>query len=471
MHSLRRTVGAVIVAMCCISTAPAGAAGLPPTVVQQLVRAGLPREAVGIVVQDTASGRIVVEHSADQPFAPASVMKLVTTLAGLDVLGPAYAWRTQAWTTAKQSGQVLDGDLIIKGGGDPRLLMEHLSMFLRQLRARGIREIRGNLVLDRSWLRPEALDPAQFDNGPDRPYNALPDALLLNFRSLTVRLLPDVQAGLVRVSTEPPVASWPVAAPLLGEGPCNDWRGQLRMRSAAQGLAMDGEYPSSCGERSIAMHAWQMSADAYFGAVFRQLWSELGGSLAGQVLTGAVPAEARLLDEWTSPPLLDAVRDINKYSNNVMARQLFLSVGAQAAGLPADTNKAALAIHDWLRGRGVAAPGLVLDNGSGLSRSERITPRTLADLLGWAWRSPLMPEFVSSLPLTGLDGTMRNRLRNSPAAGHVKTGSLADVRSVAGYIQAASGKRYVVVGIINHAQAGAAMGALDALLQWVVEQG
>jgi D-alanyl-D-alanine carboxypeptidase/D-alanyl-D-alanine-endopeptidase (penicillin-binding protein 4) len=163
------------------------------------------------------------------------------------------------------------------------------------------------------------------------------------------------------------------------------------------------------------------------------------------------------------------VRDINKYSNNVMARQLFLTLGAVGLGAPGTLEKARSVIAQWLAQKGLSAPELTIDNGSGLSRSDRISAKSMADLLIAAFRSAVMPEFVASLPLVAADGTMRKRLSAAEVAGHahIKTGSLAQVRSIAGYVLDEKGRRVVVVFIVNHANAANAQPAQDALLRWV----
>ena len=476
MHFSHRAAALLLVAAGWFHNS-AAAQVLPEPVAQAFARAGIPRQAIGVMVQEVSSASSasaappMVELNGDLSFSPASLMKLVTTDAALELLGPTYTWQTQAFASGMQSGDVLHGDLIIRGSGDPKLVVENFWLFLRQIRARGIREIRGNLVLDRSHFQVAEIDPAAFDGDPQRPYNALPDALLLNFRTLSFRFLPDEAAGMVRVAIEPPVDGYPVATPQLGNGACTDWRAMLRARQIANGVSFDGSYPVSCGERNWSMHAWQMTADQYFGAVFRRLWREMGGELKGEVQAGGLPADARLLAEWRSPALSELVREINKYSNNVMARQLLLTIGAQAYGPPGDVQRGGDAVRAWLAGKGIHAPELVLDNGSGLSRSERLAPRTLARLLVAAFQSHTMAEFMSSMPLVGLDGTMRNRLRAVPGTAHIKTGALEGVRGIAGYVLAASGRRYAIVSMVNHANARAAHSAHDALLQWIVEKG
>jgi len=221
-----------------------------------------------------------------------------------------------------------------------------------------------------------------------------------------------------------------------------------------------------CGERERYFSVLGHREYAY--ALFRELWRGAGGMLTGVVREAPVPPEARLFATLESPALSELVRDINKYSNNVMARQLFLTLGA-TAGLPGEPHKAATVIREWLAGKGLLFPELVLENGSGLSRRERISARHLGELLGHAYRSPVMPELMASLPLVAMDGTMKKRLGQAAVAGraHLKTGSLAGVRAIAGYVLDARGRRMSVVLIVNHPNAGRAEPVQDALLDWV----
>ncbi len=466
---------ALLFLLCASVASPARSANeLPPVVTRALQAAGIGPDAVGVYVQETgARGTVMAAANAGQAFVPASTMKLVTTDAALELLGPTFTWKTEAYADGSQNGDVLQGDLILKGGGDPKLVSEKFWLFLRQIRAAGIREIRGNLVLDRSAFEDGFHDVGAFDDEPSKPYNVGPDALLLNYKTFGFRFMPDAASGSVRVAVEPPLAGYPVAAPKLATGACNDWRSQLQATVGVDGASFGGSYPASCGDKTWYLNPYRINATQYFDAVFRQLWSELGGSLRGEVKSGLVPAGARLVGAWESVALPEVIRDINKYSNNVMARQLLLSLAADILKLPATPERGARAVKTWLTNKGIEANELVIDNGSGLSRSERIAPLTMGRMLVAAYQSPLMPEFISSMPLVGYDGTMRRRLAAQTVAGnaHIKTGALKDVRAVAGYVLAASGKRYAVVCFINHPNAAQGQKAQDALLQWVYEKG
>lgn len=445
----------------------AGAAP-PPEVSAALKEAGIAAGSVSIVVQRVDAEQPLLSHNARQSMNPASAMKLVTTYAALELLGPAYTWRTEALSKAVPIAGRLDGNLYLRGSGDPRLALEQFWLLLRQLRARGVGEIGGDLVFDRSAFALPAHDPAAFDNEPLRPYNAGPDALLVNLKSLRLTLQPDPAGKAVKVISETPSEGLRIVNRLiLGNDACGDWREKLKATVNGEAIELSGSLPAACGEKALHLSPWP--ADVQIERLFRALWRELGGTLRGQVREGTAPETARPLAAHDSPALGEVVREINKYSNNVMARQLFLTLAAER---PATPEGARRRIKAWLDEKQLDLPGLVLDNGAGLSRSERISAEGLSRLLLAAWHSPVMPELISSLPLAGVDGTLKKRLGNGAAAGraHLKTGYLEGVRAIAGYLLDASGKRWVVVCLINDPRARNGKPAIDALLRWVAER-
>lgn len=443
---------------------------LPAPVARVLKAAGVPASAVAVLVQDVDARMPRASFNADRPMNPASVMKLVTTYAALELLGPAYTWKTEAYASGPLKDGVLEGDLVLKGGGDPKLGFEQFWLLLRQLRAKGLREIRGDLVLDRGRFALEPHDPAHFDNEPLRPYNVGPDALLLNYKSIRLGFVPDAETRGVAVYAEPSPAQLDIVNLVkLTDAACgNAWYEGIRMDLAHAGagarLVLTGSYPAACGEKS--RHVAVLDHPQFIAGVFRQLWRELGGQFPGGVREGAVPPGARLLAHSESPALAEVVREINKFSNNVMARQLWLTLGAEAAQRPAGSADAEGAVRDWLARKALRMPELSIENGAGLSRSDRISADSLGRLLLSAWASPVMPEFIASLPLAGVDGTMKKRLNGSGVAGqaHVKTGYLDGVRALAGYVLDRRGKRVVVVFLANHPNAAATKAAQEALL-------
>lgn len=441
---------------------------LPASVTQALTAARIPASAVAVVVQPLDAPRPLLTHNAQQAMNPASVMKLLTTYAALEILGPAATWQTGAWaeTPPDEQGR-LAGNLYLKGSGDPKFALEHFAALLRQLQVRGIRHIEGDLVLDRSVFDLPPFDPAAFDNKPLRAYNVGPDGLLVDYRALRFTLKPEGEG--VQFWSETPSEGLQVSGRLTpASGPCDGWRDRLEIRQNPGRLEINGPYPTSCGERSLYLSP--LAAEPHIEGLFRALWREQGGSLKGKVRSGLTPPQARLLASQESPPLTEVVRDVNKWSNNVMARQLFLSLG-NGEGQAANEARARQRLTRWLQAKGLNFPELVLENGSGLSRIERISAANLNRLLQAAWQSPVMPEFIASLPLAGLDGTMKRRLTGSPATGraHVKTGFLDGVRTLAGYVLDAQGRRHAVIFFINHPQAGAGQPAMDALLLWVAQ--
>jgi D-alanyl-D-alanine carboxypeptidase/D-alanyl-D-alanine-endopeptidase (penicillin-binding protein 4) len=471
--------GAVFVVLGWIGCGSVLAQHLPDAVEKELKRVKIPPRAVGIYVQSLnrlgKTGISVIALNESIPLIPASAMKVVTTYSALSLLGPAYRWKTRVYTQGQINDGILTGNLHIKGSGDPRLNLESLWSLLRDVRSRGVRDIRGNLVLDRGAFENVVFDPARFDGEPFKPYNAGPDALLLNHKVLNVRFMPNPLQRNVQVSLSPLLDGVSVIPPVLAdEGPCHsEWMRDIQLQISDKQVRFEGEYPLSCGEKTWYIYPHSMSDSGFFRAVFVTIWKELGGTISGSVLSGTTPSSATLLTEWQSPALAEVVRDVNKYSNNVMARHLLLGIAAQSSSKAASVSQGAFAIRAFLASRRIALKGLQIENGSGLSRTERISALTMGKMLADAYYSPVMPEFMASLPVAGVDGTLTRQLKHSALAGraHLKTGAIQDVRAVAGYVLAASGERYVVVFMVNHPNAGSAKKARDALLGWVYSKG
>ncbi|HEY0665822.1 MAG TPA: D-alanyl-D-alanine carboxypeptidase/D-alanyl-D-alanine-endopeptidase [Gallionella sp.] len=449
--------------LCQAATAAAGQ--LPKIVIDELKRAQIPLSSVAIVVQRSDAKSPLLAKNASRAMNPASTMKLLTTYAALEMLGPAYQWRTEAYLDGTLAEGVLEGNLVFKGYGDPKLTIEQFWLWLRELRQRGLREIHGDIVLDRSFFEGIEHDPAEFDGDPTRAYNVGPNALLLNFNALRLRLVPG--AAQAEALLEPNLSGYEIKNYITttDDQPCrggDNYTARLEERS----IVLEGALPTNCGE--VDDYFSLLSHDEYFFAVFRSLWEELGGTLQGTLREGRAPAEQVAFSIWQSRSLLEAIRDINKFSNNIMARQLFLTLGA-AGGYPASIERSVAEITQWLGTQQLEFPELVLENGAGLSRRERISAQHLADLLRRAARSPYSAELESSLPILGMDGTMKKRLKDDGIAGyaHIKTGMLEGVKSIAGYIHAGDGKKWIVVFIINHPNALRGQASQDAMIKWV----
>ncbi|MES2101355.1 MAG: D-alanyl-D-alanine carboxypeptidase/D-alanyl-D-alanine-endopeptidase [Pseudomonadota bacterium] len=451
---------ALLVSVPCFATPDA----LPAPVTAALDRAKVPRDAVVAMVQEVDSAHPRLVWQADQPVNPASLMKLLTTFSALELLGPAWTWATPVWLQGPLRDGVLDGNLAIKGSGDPKLVLERLWLLLRRVRQLGVREIRGDIVLDRGAFDVPEQNPADFDGEALRPYNVRADALMLNYKTIVFTFTPDAARAVATISTDPPLAGVRVdtSVPLTADA-CDAWRGALRADfSDPLRLRFAGGYATSCAEKSWAIA--YADPERYSARALLGMWKEIGGRIGGTARNGVAPSTPPTF-ESVSPALAEVVRDINKYSNNVMAQQLFLTLGLtqRNAGTPEAAREV---VRQWSQERfGAASAALVIDNGSGLSRESRVSAQLLTRLLLAAWASPVMPELVASLPVAGIDGTLK-RSGATLARAHLKTGSLRDAAGIAGYVLANSGRRYVVVAIANHANANAARPAFDALVQW-----
>jgi D-alanyl-D-alanine carboxypeptidase/D-alanyl-D-alanine-endopeptidase (penicillin-binding protein 4) len=445
---------------------------LPPTVVRAFLEEQIPLSAVGAYVQEVGAPRPIFSWQPTRAMNPASTMKLVTTFAALELLGPSYQWRTEAYADGPIVDGTLDGDLVLKGYGDPKITIEQFQAFIASLRATGLKSIRGDLVLDRSYFAPPRQDPGAFDAQPLKPYNVGPDALLVNFKSVRFVFAPNATGDEVVVRAEPPLSNVGLhGAPRAAPGECGDWRARLVAsfgnRADWADATFGGRYPIACGERD--WYVALLDQAHYTLAMFKHYWVDAGGSFAGNVRNARTPPRAKLIATLQSPPLYDAIRDINKLSNNVMARQLFLTLATTAYAPPATLPHAAAAVRRWLASHKLSFPELVLDNGSGLSRRARISAKSMARVLLAAEASKVRSDYVSSLAVSATDGTVRKRFVDEDLADQafLKTGSLEGVRAIAGFVLSPTGRRFVVVCFVNHANAAGARRALDMLVESV----
>ena len=445
------------------------AADLPAGFTAALKQAGIPLRNVAIVVQPLDAVEPVLAHNAEAALNPASVMKLVTSFAALDQLGPGYVWTTGLWTDGPIADGVLAGNLIIKGTGDPTLTLERMWLLQRELRIRGVRHIRGNLVLDLSHYDLPDMDPGAFDGEPLANYNAVPGTLLVNYNAITLRLKPEGERVQITPDVVLPGVTLDSQVRLQDTAGCSNWKDAITPSvSGERGMVLEirGRYACGCGEQTLSFNLFDPATT--FDLIFRGLWAEAGGTLSGITVADQAPAATPFMT-FASIPLTEALTRLNKYSNNLMTRNLFLTLGAEKYGAPATLEKGARAVREVLEQRGVSTRKLVLQNGAGLSRIERISANTLTQMLRAAYRSPLFAEFESTLPIVAVDGTLKRRFNGSTLVGnaHLKTGSLRDVSALAGYVFTVNGQRVSFVMLVNHANARQSEAAQRALLEWV----
>ncbi len=452
-------------------------AQIPASVDAELAKAKIPRDSAAFLVVEavnsTSASKPRLSHRVSAPMQSASVIKLATTFAALELLGPAYTWATPVFIDGAVREGVLYGNVYIQGQGDPKLVLERMWLLLRRLQGAGITSIRGDIVLDRSAFDVPESDPGAFDGEPLRPYNASPDALLLNYKSVVMTFTPAPGGNVAHIQYDPPLAGVQTQdTVVLSATACNDYRATLKPDfSDPLRIRFTGSYPSSCGERVWPV-AYADPANFALRAV-QGLWISVGGKLSGSVRFGNVPqrlASEKPLFEVRSAPLAEIIRDINKFSNNVMAQQLFLTLGRDGNGSAGNFPASRTLMQRWWQERISQDEPLNIDNGSGLSRTERISAQALGRLLHSAYRSPLMPELIASLPISGIDGTMKRSKSNSQGSAHLKTGSINGVTAIAGFVHATSGKHYVLVALVNHPNAPAARAAFDALVDWTAQE-
>lgn len=443
---------------------------LPAEVIDALSRANIPVSAISVYVRQVDELQPRIAWRTEVPMNPASTMKLVTTWAGLNLLGPDYRWHTSIYADHFPVNGVLRGNIYVVGGGDPKLTPEELAKFMQSLRQAGVDKIDGDLVLDKTLFIAEPNYDKTIDGETERPYNVPPDPLLYAFKSLVFQLTPN-QHGTVAVTVLPELPQVLIHSHLITHTThhigCSNWHAHVKREPTGVVQAnFSGALPARCGaqEYQIAL----LDHNEFFWGGFVSEWQKAGGQFIQMptVREGKVPSTAQLLVTHDSPPLSEVITDINKFSNNVMTRQLLLTLGWKLGGAPVYREKAENLLKAWLMQQGLDMPELVLDNGAGLSRDARISAQSLAQILQRADGTIL----IDSLPIVGVDGTMKNRLSSSPVKGNawIKTGGLKDVRAIAGYVRDKNGKRYIVVSIINYEHAmTAGMAVLNELLQCI----
>jgi D-alanyl-D-alanine carboxypeptidase/D-alanyl-D-alanine-endopeptidase (penicillin-binding protein 4) len=477
-------VAALALALPCAQAAPRIDDALPATVVTALQKAGLPNDALAAIALPQTRWARRWQYRADVPMQPGSTMKVVTTVVALDRLGPNLRGRTELLAAGPIVGEVLQGDLVLKGGADPELDLPALWSMLFELRQRGVREIAGGLVLDRTLFRPPRLDVGlpPFDDAPEWPYNVIPDALMLGGNLIGIALTADGDAVSARLAPPLPGIEIDAGAMRPTDTACADWDDDWQPAVVTQSttgqwrLLLQGGFPRRCEARAaLQLLDRSVSADAQVRAV----WASLGGvwrTAPGTVREAPTPIDAVRIADHVARPWGEVLRFMNKTSDNTLTRLLYLQLGVPAMAADATSPTLALAqqeVERWFDAHRIDRTGLVLDNGSGLSRSERITPRAMAGLIEAALKGRHAPELLMSLPVAGVDGTMRRRLKNTPAEGwaRLKTGTLRNVAALAGTVRDTRGDTWVVVAIVNHDDAAKGRPALDALIEWIARSG
>lgn len=451
---------------------------LPAGLKERLVETGLSLDGFGLHVQALDGAAAVLSWQAGRPFVLASTSKLITSMAALDLLGPAYRWRTRAYLSGPLTNGRLLGDLVIRGGGDASLTSQDLLAWFQELRAQAERvAVEDDVAPDfLQALRPQDLSSTP-EPSPDRPHHVRPDALALDAGVVRVAVQSD-SGGRANIQVTPALHDVKLINALGRGGACvanavyRDVEGTPQPQ-----LQINGQWSPRCGAQQIKFSPVSMR-DLGLRAI-EGLWLQAGGVLRGRVVehSASSPVPWQLADaqaaapysEHLSEPLSRQLIEMNKRSDNLVARHLMLSLASDFPNRPATADAAQARVREWLTRKGVRRELVGLDTGSGLSRLERATPQAMVHLLSRAARGPQGKLLLKSLPIAGVDGTLEGRLRGGAAEGQawLKTGTLLDTRGLAGYVRTRSGRMLGVCLLANHAEnVAAATPALDACVEW-----
>ncbi len=398
---------------------------------------------LGLYVRSVSTAQTLYSHNAAARRIPASNVKIFTAAAALARLGPDYRFATDFYVKGKVRDGVVRGDLYLKGYGDPLFVHEKMRDLVRRLKLRGVRRIMGDLVADDTFFDDKKHGRGWRVGRSIRPYLAPHGALSLNFGQANVLVAPgDRVGGPALVNLEPPSRALRLQAKV------NTSRGRrlkIRLgRSRSKGMdvvQVSGWFPAGNRMRRYRVPVTDPTAFTA-GAVAVELKRQ-GIALKGGIRRAATPPEAKLLARNLSPPLSEVVRGLNKFSNNFVAEQVLKTMGAEAHGAPGTAEKGLRVMRDFLISIGVSAEEIALADGSGLSRMNRASPRALATLLEAAHNDfRLRPEFMASLAVFGVDGTVKKRRRRGVDSRRVrvKTGVLNGVRAFSGYAAARNGE-------------------------------
>ncbi len=448
---------------------------LPNRLASLLNEEGIPPSSISILIKEAGASMPLVSHLADTPRNPASTMKLLTTSAALDLLGPSYHWATKIYLNGPLEAGTLKGDLVLKGSGDPWFVIERFWKLLKNLRAQGLKHIDGDLVIDDYLFDQSAVNTQALDGQAFRAYNTPPGAALINFSATRIVIRPALNRLTVR--TEPPTSTLQIKNRVrVLPGACDGRNGGITLAVTAHGntteIIVGGQYPPACGEavlvRSVQPH------HQYIYGVFRHLWEEMGGSLTGTVRKGTAASGVTEFLSFRSVPLGQVVTYINKFSNNVMSRNLLLTLAAEKNGPSAKPEQGVAVVQTWLNARGLKLNALNMVNGAGLTRQARLTARGLADLLEHAYYSAFASEFKASLPLAGYDGSARRYFRDVATKGklRLKTGRLKHVRAIAGFATTPDNRSWIVVILHHHSSNDSTLGFAvhESIVKWLYSQ-
>lgn len=444
---------------------------LPQEINRQIAKSGISKRDISIYIKEAGkNGKVVASLNAHKTRTPASVIKVLTTYSALLKFGFDYRIHTRFYSKGSIRGGVLYGDLYIKGYGDPTLGSDDLEKISSYIQAEGIRQIQGNIVIDRSFFKVGNRNNSGFDKNLYSPYNAMPDAMMFNERVSTVAVTPkrnDVRKKSVDASYKVVNKLQRVNKPCKGR---YSWPSvKIDNTQTIPAFILKGKISKRCGKREISKVITK-PYDSFYHALKAQLRKD-GVKVGGSLKLEKVPKGAQELFSYNSDPLEKIVSKTAKKSNNLYARHLLLYLGAKMYGAPATLQKGRDAITSILRSKGALGQGVLhIDNGSGLSRVSKMNAQLLATMLDDAY-DRYGQRWMNTLSIAGVDGTIKRRFRYTAVKNRawMKTGTLKSVKNIGGYVQNRAGKYYTAVILINSSKARYRGAKLqNEILKWLV---
>ena len=415
------------------------------------------RASVGVQVVDVETGEEVFARGADAVLNPASTMKVITAAAALKNLGPAYRFTTDIFGDPEfelRPDGTLEGNLYVKGHGDPTFVVEKLWKLVRDLRLNGIERIEGDVVFDDTFHTGGAMLPGwnkkrDIERGPT--YFSTLSALSLNMNTAVMIVGPGTEVGApARVTLETPTMGYVEVVNELTTGRERSRRSVDIERVVEDGttkFTLEGSVPQDA--KRVRYRRTVGDPTAHFVSAFQKMFEEQGIRVRGGFKRGVTPFDAEMIDHVPSPPLVAVLMDMNKYSLNFQAEQVLRTLGAEMEG-EGTTDAGLRVVRRYLNGIGVSDDQFRLINGSGLSRQAGLAPAALtAVLVDMARNRQVGAEFTASLAIGGTDGTLWSRLRDAPGRLRGKTGTLDGVHCLAGYLDADNGRRYAFAFLTN----------------------
>jgi D-alanyl-D-alanine carboxypeptidase/D-alanyl-D-alanine-endopeptidase (penicillin-binding protein 4) len=425
-------------------------------------------DGVSVYIQEVNATKPLIAYNPDTMLLSASVIKLYTTYTALLQLGESYRWKTTLHLSP-------DNDLAIKGYGDPTLTTKDLTHFINALQSNGITHISGDIIIDRSFFKVSDQVSSNFDNSPYQPYNAMPDPMMFNQNTTLLNIIPCKST--IEIEKEIPNQHYKIINDInVVKGSCRGKRSWFHFRvdhnETKPVVTLSGNYSKWCKQKQLCQLISKSFYEFYYA--LKKKLRDAGINYSGKLRLEEIPKNSKLLYTHHSENIKSIIAHTNKKSDNLYARQIFLTIGVNIYGEGADVIQSRISVNEILKGHNLLEKDnkLIINNGSGLSRYSKINARSLTNLLRHGYMR-YAHEWMETLAIAGVDGTIKKRFRGSALRNNawMKTGTIKNVKNIAGYLKSRSGKTYTVTILINDKRYKVQGSHLqNELLRWLYEQ-